>query len=122
MRSTPRIERIAAAEATLRQLATTSHIVIAATHDIEVVALLEGVYASFHFVDRIEADRLVFEYRLVTGPSTTRNAIALLELNGAPVDLVRYARERAARLTASRGHDARTLAPRLPSSRLRQDH
>jgi hypothetical protein len=100
-RGTNAIERIAAAEATLRQLATTVHIVIAATHDVEVVTLLEGIYASFHFVDRMEADGLVFEYRLAPGPSTTRNAIALLELNGAPAALVRHARERAARLSAT---------------------
>jgi DNA mismatch repair ATPase MutS len=99
-RGTNAIERIAAAEATLRQLATTVHVVIAATHDIEVVALLEGIYASFHFVDRMETDGLVFEYRLAAGPSTTRNAIALLELNGAPAALVRRARERAAHLSA----------------------
>jgi hypothetical protein len=48
------------------------HLVIAATHDVEVVAFLEGIYASFHFVDRMEADGLVFEYRLAKGPSTTR--------------------------------------------------
>jgi DNA mismatch repair ATPase MutS len=66
-RGTNAIERIAAAEATLRQLATTMHVVIAATHDIEVVALLEGIYASFHLVDRMEADGLVFEYRLAAG-------------------------------------------------------
>jgi energy-coupling factor transporter transmembrane protein EcfT len=100
-RGTNAIERVAAAEATLRQLATTAHVVIAATHDIEVVVLLEGIYASFHFVDRMEADGLVFEYRLATGPSTTRNAIALLELNGAPAALVRHARERAAHLSAA---------------------
>ncbi|HZL95121.1 MAG TPA: hypothetical protein VFB99_15810, partial [Vicinamibacterales bacterium] len=92
-------------EATLRQLATTMHIVIAATHDIEVVTLLDSIYASFHFVDRMEAERLVFEYRLASGPSTTRNAIALLELYDAPAALVRHAQERAKQLSALRRND-----------------
>jgi hypothetical protein len=93
-RGTNAVERIAASEATLRELMGTTHIVVAATHDVEIVALLDGVYASFHLVDRIEPDGLVFEYRLAPGPSTTRNAITLLELNGAPATLVRCARER----------------------------
>jgi MutS domain V len=111
-RGTNAIERIAAGEATLRQLATTMHIVIAATHDVEVVALLDGLYASFHFVDRMEADKLVFEYRLASGPSTTRNAIALLELYDAPAALVRHARERAEQLSALRRNDV----PRAPAA------
>ena len=101
-RGTNAIERIAAGEATLRELATTAHLVICATHDVEVVAFLEGLYASFHFVDRMEPEGLVFEYRLAKGPSTTRNAISLLELNGAPAAVVRNARERAAHLSALR--------------------
>jgi DNA mismatch repair ATPase MutS len=111
-RGTNVIERIAAGEAALRQLATTVHLVIAATHDVEVVAFLEGVYTSFHLVDCMEGDGLVFEYRLAKGPSTTRNAIALLELNGAPAALVRDARERAAHLSALRRNDASTTASR----------
>ena len=111
-RGTNAIERVAAAEATLNELATTAHVVVAATHDLEVVTFLEGRYTSFHFVDRMEADGLVFEYRLARGPSTTRNAISLLELNGAPATLVSRARERAADLSALRRSDT----PAIPSS------
>jgi len=50
----------------------------------------------------MEPEGLVFEYRLAKGPSTTRNAISLLELNGAPAAVVRNARERAAHLSALR--------------------
>jgi hypothetical protein len=109
-RGTNAIERIAAGEATLRELATTAHLVICATHDVEIVAFLEGIYASFHFVDRMEPEGLVFEYQLAVGPSTTRNAISLLELNGAPEALVFRARERAAHLSALRQTDAQTSA------------
>ena len=111
-RGTNVIERIAAGEATLRELATTIHIVVAATHDVEIVALLDGIYAPFHLVDRMEPDGLVFEYRLAEGPSTTRNAIALLELNGAPASLVRRARERAEHLGRAQRPSVPTIAPR----------
>jgi DNA mismatch repair ATPase MutS len=109
-RGTNAVERIAASEATLRELAITTHVVVAATHDLEIVALLDGVYASFHLVDRIEPDGLVFEYRLAPGPSTTRNAIALLELNGAPATLVRRARERSEYLSKARYSIAPSMA------------
>jgi MutS domain V len=112
-RGTNAIERIAAGEATLRELATTAHLVICATHDVEVVGFLEGIYAPFHFVDRMDPEGLVFEYRLAEGPSTTRNAISLLELNGAPGALVLRARERAAYLSA-RSSIERTRAAGKP--------
>jgi hypothetical protein len=98
-RGTNAVERIAASEATLHELSTTAHVVIAATHDLELVDLLHGAYAPFHFIDRIEAGALVFDYRLRSGVSRARNAIALLELNGAPPTLVARARARAERLT-----------------------
>jgi DNA mismatch repair ATPase MutS len=44
------------------------------------------------------SEGLVFDYRLKEGPNTTRNAITLLELNGAPPSLVARARQRAAEL------------------------
>jgi MutS domain V len=99
-RGTNAVERIAASEATLRELADTSHVVVTATHDMEVVSLLRGRFTPFHFADRMGSEGLLFDYRLTEGPSTTRNAIALLEFNGAPPSLVARARQRAAELDA----------------------
>jgi DNA mismatch repair ATPase MutS len=75
-------------------------VVVTATHDVEIVSLLRGLFTPFHFADRMGPEGLVFEYRLTEGPSTTRNAIALLEFNGAPPTLVARARYRAAELDA----------------------
>lgn len=103
-RGTNAIERIAAGESTLSVLASAStpHLTVAATHDVELVALLAGTFATFHFSDRVGPEGLVFEYRLASGPSTTRNAISLLELNGAPSSLVTRARALAQRLERER--------------------
>jgi hypothetical protein len=92
-RGTNAIERVAAAEAVLRELvgstdAPRPHIVLAATHDGELVDLLRDVFASYHFSDSIGEQGLTFDYRLKTGPATTRNAITLLALHGAPSSLV----------------------------------
>jgi DNA mismatch repair ATPase MutS len=79
--------------------------VLAATHDQDLVDLLAGVYASYHFTDTIDDMGLSFDYQLQPGPATTRNAIALLRLRGAPPQLVAQALERAAELDRDRRSD-----------------
>ncbi len=107
-RGTSTIERIAAAEATLAELihedgrTPSPHIVVAATHDRELVALLERTYASFHFADGVDANGLSFDYRLRRGPARSWNAIALLEVCGAPPRLVERAQARTAGLAEQR--------------------
>jgi MutS domain V len=73
-------------------------LVVVATHDLELVSHLAGSYAAFHFGDRIDANRLVFDYRLRPGVASSRNAIALLQILGAPPTVVARANERATAL------------------------
>lgn len=101
-RGTNTVERIAAGEAVLVSLvadgasgAPSPHVVVVATHDLELVDRLRGLYAPYHFADAVSDDGLSFDYRLQHGPATTRNAIALLAQRGAPADLIAYALERA---------------------------
>jgi hypothetical protein len=108
-RGTNTVERIAAGEAVLAALAggaarrsPAAHIVVAATHDQELVDLLDGRYTAFHFADRVDAAGLAFDYQLRPGPATTRNAIVLLRMRGAPADLVERALARAAALDDAR--------------------
>jgi hypothetical protein len=108
-RGTNAVERIAAGQAVLLEMVsgangrTNPHAVIAATHDGELVDLLPDSYSAFHFGDAIGPDGLTFDHQLRPGPATTRNAIALLRINGASEDLVRRALECAAMLDAQRG-------------------
>lgn len=107
-RGTNAIERIAAGEAVLSTLlgggqhVGASHIVVVATHDHELVDLLDGTYVPYHFTDDVNAEGLSFDYRLRPGAATTRNAIALLAQRGAPPDLVARAMDRARELAARR--------------------
>jgi len=92
-RGTNAVERIAAGEAVLRQLLVAGgesrpHVVVAATHDAELVGLLAGLYDPWHFTDTVTDGGLAFNYRIEPGAATTRNAIALLALHGAPADVV----------------------------------
>ena len=110
-RGTSTVERIAAAEATLAELVNgehhdgphTPHVVIAATHDRELVDLMGDSYVSYHFSDTVDANGLSFDYCLREGPAQSWNAIALLEVCGAPQRLVR----RALASTTGLGHQRR---------------
>jgi len=111
-RGTNAVERIGAAEAVLTELVTAAggakpHVVLAATHDGELVDLLRETYDAYHFTDQLGTTGLIFDYRLRAGPATTRNAIALLRQYGAPEGLVTRALARAAALDQQRA-----IAPR----------
>lgn len=108
-RGTNAVERIAGGEAVLRELLAPAadgrpspHVVIVATHDQELLDLLDGIYAPYHFTDAIAAGGLVFDYTLQPGAATTRNAIALLRERGAPPVLVAHALARAEALDRAR--------------------
>lgn len=95
-RGTNAVERIAAGQAVLEELIAPGntikpHVVIAATHDGELVDLLPESYDAYHFGDSLGPDGLVFDHRLKSGPATTRTAIALLRLHGAPERLLKRA-------------------------------
>ncbi len=66
------------------QVASSRRVVVAATHDRELVRLLDRHYAAYHFTDTVGSGGLSFEYRLREGPAVSRNAVALLEACGAP--------------------------------------
>ncbi|MBP6715831.1 MAG: DNA mismatch repair protein MutS, partial [Acidobacteria bacterium] len=91
-RGTNAVERIAAGQAVLRELLAGGgghlHSALAATHDDELTDLLVDRYDAVHFGDDVGESGLVFDYRLKSGRATTRNAIALLKLNGAPERLL----------------------------------
>ena len=95
-RGTNAVERIAAGQAVLRGLVECAdgrrrHVVLAATHDGELVDLLPDRFDAVHFGDTVGDDGIVFNYQLQSGRATTRNAIALLKQKGAPDRLVQEA-------------------------------
>ena len=49
-----------------------------ASHDIELTEILKDTYDNYHFREQITDEGIHFDYKLKNGPSTTRNAIALL--------------------------------------------
>lgn len=95
LRGTNTIERIAASSRILNDLRKDWMLPFAATHDIELSYILEGVYENYHFEEEVLENRVVFNYLLLPGRATTRNAIKLLDVLGYDPSLVKAAREAA---------------------------
>lgn len=87
-RGTNTVERVATAYAVLAYLNRGADIAFVATHDVELLGLLGDAYAPYHFREHISAGALSFDYRLHLGPSSTRNAIALLDVMQYPKGIV----------------------------------
>ena len=93
-------ERIAAGKAVLAHLNRGPHLVLVSTHDVELAELLrKDGYELHHFREEVIGRKLVFDYRLHTGPLTTRNAIRILEMYDYPRDLIAEAYEVQEKLT-----------------------
>lgn len=60
-------------------------LVLVATHDLELLDLLGEQYEPYHFREQIVSGVMTFDYRIHPGASSSRNAIALLELMQYPV-------------------------------------
>ena len=78
LKGTNTIERVAASAAVLKHLNSLDCICVVATHDIELTRMLTG-YDNYHFGERITEGGVEFDYKINNGPSTTKNAIKLLE-------------------------------------------
>jgi hypothetical protein len=87
-RGTNTSERIGAGKAVLSALCKMGHMVLASTHDRELVALLRDDFEPAHFGEHVRDGQLVFPFTLCAGPSTTRNAIVLLQQAAFPPEVI----------------------------------
>jgi hypothetical protein len=88
-RGTNNRERLIGSRAYVRALAGKHGVGLIATHDLELTHLADGIpwVQNYHFRDRVEGDRLVFDYRLRPGPCPTTNALKIMQLEGLPTPL-----------------------------------
>lgn len=97
LRGTNTVERIAASTQILKSLAGSRLLCFAATHDIEMTELLKDYYANYHFEEDIRDGDVFFNYKLMQGKATTRNAIKLLEIMGYDASIIAKAADQAER-------------------------
>ncbi len=95
LRGTNTVERVSASTEILKSLAKDSVISFAATHDVELTQLLEKEYDNYHFEEEIVDNDVCFNYRLLDGKATTRNAIKLLAVMGYEEEIIANANQRA---------------------------
>ena len=91
LRGTNTLERIAASSKILESLAKQNTLVFAATHDIELTHILEKDYSNYHFQERIEDHKILFDYKLYQGKAVSKNAIKLLDMLGYPQEITNAA-------------------------------
>ena len=113
-RGTNTIERVAAAKAILEYLNSSDNIVMAATHDIELAELLGHQYESHHFREIISNQQMAFDYKLQQGTSSTRNAIAILEMYDFPKSVVSEALAVVDQLAERKSQTNRLFGFRIP--------
>ncbi|MBE5829206.1 MAG: hypothetical protein E7305_07055 [Butyrivibrio sp.] len=95
LRGTNTVERIAASTQILKELFREKVQCFAATHDIELTALLKEDYDIYHFEGEVTDNDVKFDYMIKKGPATTRNAIKLLGVLGYEKTLVDNAQKMA---------------------------
>ncbi|MCF7885250.1 MAG: hypothetical protein K9M80_02040 [Candidatus Marinimicrobia bacterium] len=91
-RGTNTIERLAASTSVLRYLSQNS-MVFVTTHDIELQKLLSTNFEMYHFCEIVRNNKHFFDYTIKSGPTSSRNAIKLLELKGYPQKIIKEANE-----------------------------
>lgn len=88
LKGTNTVERIAASTAILKWIAPKNSLILVASHDIELTELLKNEYENYHFREDVLDEGIVFDYKIHSGPSKTRNAIKLLEHLGYEKEIV----------------------------------
>ena len=94
LRGTNTVERIAASCTLLEALDRDNCLCMAATHDQELTRLLEH-FRQIHFSETVTKSGMVFSYKLLEGPSDTRNALLLMRQMGFPPEMTQRAEKRA---------------------------
>lgn len=95
LRGTNTVERIAASSEILKSLKGKNVVCFAATHDIELTAILKNCYNNYHFQEEVTENDVKFNFRLFKGPATTRNAIKLLSIIGYDSNIIKEAEKQA---------------------------
>jgi DNA mismatch repair ATPase MutS len=87
-RGTNNRERLIGSRSYIQALLGANGTGLIATHDLELAHLADNnrLAHNYHFRDRVQDGKLIFDYQLHPGPSPTTNALKIMELEGLPVN------------------------------------
>jgi len=91
LKGTNTLERIASASSILKYLDLKNHLVLVATHDIELVNLLGSRFEPYYFEEQIIDGNLLFDHKIKLGVLENTNAIKILEISNFPTSLIQEA-------------------------------
>jgi hypothetical protein len=88
-RGTNSRERLIGSRSYIRALSERRAMGLVATHDLELIKLADEIkgVTNYHFREEVLDSRMVFDYRLRSGPCPTTNALKIMRLEGLPVEL-----------------------------------
>lgn len=88
LRGTNTKERLTGVRSIVTHLADAKALSFIATHDQEITHLAEEhtKISNYHFRERLDKGRLVFEYVIHDGPSDTTNALLIMQKAGLPIE------------------------------------
>ncbi|NTW49021.1 MAG: hypothetical protein HGB19_04665 [Chlorobiales bacterium] len=81
-------ERLIGSRSYIKALAGRHGIGFVSTHDLELVKLSEELprILNYHFREDVHEGKMVFDYKLRTGPCPTTNALKIMKMAGLPTD------------------------------------
>ncbi|HKG59207.1 MAG TPA: hypothetical protein VKB05_05455 [Pyrinomonadaceae bacterium] len=88
-RGTNSRERLIGSRSYIRALSQRRTMGLVATHDLELIKLADEIkgVTNYHFREEVLDGRMVFDYRLRSGPCPTTNALKIMRLEGLPVEI-----------------------------------
>lgn len=88
-RGTNSRERLIGSRSYIRSLSQRRTMGLIATHDLELIKLADEIkgVTNYHFREEVLDSRMVFDYRLRSGPCPTTNALKIMRLEGLPVEM-----------------------------------
>jgi DNA mismatch repair ATPase MutS len=88
-RGTNNIERHIGSRSYVRSLSKRRVVGAIATHDLELVKLADEMLriVNYHFREEVRDGRMIFDYKLRSGPCPTTNALKIMEMEGLPVEI-----------------------------------
>ncbi|MBI5034112.1 MAG: hypothetical protein HZB51_26630 [Chloroflexi bacterium] len=86
-RGTNNRERLLGSRAFIQAIVEKNGVGLLATHDLELASLSEQrpQVHNYHFRDEVSDGRLIFDYKIRTGPCPTTNALKIMQMEGLPV-------------------------------------
>jgi DNA mismatch repair ATPase MutS len=108
-KGTNTVERISLAKAILNYLNNLNNIVIASSHDLELISLLSSQFDMFYFSETIQDDVLHFDHTIKPGYLKTTNAIKMVALEDFPKSIVDEAYEMAGQFKNERNEKQELL-------------